>query len=473
MLGKLRSFSKSKLAGVLVAIIIVPFVFWGMGSVFSGGNTNSIVKINNYNISTKDFVTHLNKSGLTQVEIRENLKNNILEEQLAELISMNIVDIEIKNLNFSLSEKSLVKIIKQDKNLQDDEGNFSRIKYEKLLLENNLSASDYENILKRNELKNKLFAYISGGIRSPYFKANKIYTDQNKEIDLNYIKLNNFYKKKNDFTETEINEYIKNNEDKLKKDAIDFSYIKITPQKLIQSDNFNQEFFDKIDSIENEIFNGSGVKNISSKYNLELLDVSNYMGENSKEDFFDEIYEKKNQEKIQLIDKNEFFLIYEINNIEKILPTNKKFKNFVTNKLYELNKFNYNKNLLEKIQNKKFTQQNFFNLADDDQKIEKILLKSISEENLFSNDSNKLIYSRPKKSFLLINDNENNIYLAFIENIIINNISKSDIKINTFRKLSNYTIKSNLYSSYDVLVNKKYKIEINKKTLERFKNQFN
>ena len=46
MLNKLRGFSNTKLAGVLIAIIIIPFVFWGMGSVFSGGNTNSIAKIN-------------------------------------------------------------------------------------------------------------------------------------------------------------------------------------------------------------------------------------------------------------------------------------------------------------------------------------------------------------------------------------------------------------------------------------------
>ena len=39
MISKLRGFSNSKLAGVLVGIIIIPFVFWGMGSVFSGGNT--------------------------------------------------------------------------------------------------------------------------------------------------------------------------------------------------------------------------------------------------------------------------------------------------------------------------------------------------------------------------------------------------------------------------------------------------
>ena len=62
MIGKLRGFSNSKLAGVLVGIIIIPFVFWGMGSVFSGGNTNSIAKIDNKNISTQDFVDHVNSS---------------------------------------------------------------------------------------------------------------------------------------------------------------------------------------------------------------------------------------------------------------------------------------------------------------------------------------------------------------------------------------------------------------------------
>ena len=65
MLNKLRNFSKGKLAAVLVAIIIIPFVFWGMGSVFSGGNTNSVAKINNHNVSTQDFVDFI-KSTFTE-----------------------------------------------------------------------------------------------------------------------------------------------------------------------------------------------------------------------------------------------------------------------------------------------------------------------------------------------------------------------------------------------------------------------
>ena len=46
MIGSFRNFAKSKFAGIFFVIIIIPFVFWGMGSVFSSGNTNSIAKIN-------------------------------------------------------------------------------------------------------------------------------------------------------------------------------------------------------------------------------------------------------------------------------------------------------------------------------------------------------------------------------------------------------------------------------------------
>ena len=76
MLNKLRNFSKGKMATVLVAIIIVPFVFLGMGSVFSGGSTNSVAKLNNYNISTKDFVEFINKSKINPELIRDNIDNN-------------------------------------------------------------------------------------------------------------------------------------------------------------------------------------------------------------------------------------------------------------------------------------------------------------------------------------------------------------------------------------------------------------
>ena len=50
MISSFRNFAKTKFAGLLVFIMIIPFVFWGMGSMFSSGNTNNLAKINKSNI---------------------------------------------------------------------------------------------------------------------------------------------------------------------------------------------------------------------------------------------------------------------------------------------------------------------------------------------------------------------------------------------------------------------------------------
>ena len=107
MLGSFRNFSKSKFAGVLVFIMIIPFVFWGMGSMFSSGNTNTLAKINKTNISTQEFIDYLNSSGIPQETIRENLKNNIIEELLSNLISTKLLELEIENYNLIISKNTL------------------------------------------------------------------------------------------------------------------------------------------------------------------------------------------------------------------------------------------------------------------------------------------------------------------------------------------------------------------------------
>jgi len=473
MLNKLRNFSKGKLATILVAIIIIPFVFWGMGSVFSGGNTNSVAKINNFNISTKDFVDHINKSNINTDIIKENIENNILEELLTELISNSLIDIEIKDLNILISDKILVERIKKSKIFHDEKKQFSRLKYEKYLLENNISATSFEFRLRKKDLKNKLFKYIGGGIKSPYFITNKTYKDETKQIELSYLDLNNVYKKKDEFSNIEVETFIKENEEKLKKELIDFSYVKITPQNLVQGTEFNENFFSKIDELENQILNGSNIIEISSSFELKVKQIKGIVDKNNEELIFNEIYQKRNQEKIQILDKNDYYLLYEIDNIKKVLPekNNVEFIESVKFQLFEQNKYDYNKDLLLKIQNKNFVNYDFVKLVDNNNLIKKITINSIKENNFFTSDSIKLLYSLPENNFLLIGDKDNNIYIAKIENVTTNDLSdKNDLS--SYNKLASNKIRNNLYSSYDLLMNVKYKININQNTLERLKNHF-
>ena len=100
MISKFKSITNSKLSWVIVALIAIPFVFWGMGDVFTKGNTNNVAKINNNTISVTDFINHINESGLNENLIIENIDKNIFEELLSQLISKELMKILLSSLTF-------------------------------------------------------------------------------------------------------------------------------------------------------------------------------------------------------------------------------------------------------------------------------------------------------------------------------------------------------------------------------------
>ena len=62
MIGSLRKFSSSIYAKILMGIIIIPFVFWGMGSSFKGGNKNVVVIIDEEKYTIQDFANYIQKT---------------------------------------------------------------------------------------------------------------------------------------------------------------------------------------------------------------------------------------------------------------------------------------------------------------------------------------------------------------------------------------------------------------------------
>ena len=90
----------------------------------------------------------LNESGVPQKTIKENIDNNIIEELLSNLISTTLISLEIENFNISISDLTILKKIKSNKNFLDENNIFQRTKYEKFLLSNNMSAPLFELKLK-------------------------------------------------------------------------------------------------------------------------------------------------------------------------------------------------------------------------------------------------------------------------------------------------------------------------------------
>jgi len=472
MINIFKNLTKKKIGGLLlILIIIIAFGFGGFGGGFNIGNQNNIAKINKKNITTQDFMDYLNQSGLSQQVIKENIDKNIIEELLSTLISTTLLNLEIKDLELSIPEETLIKRIQKNVKFHDKNGNFKRTLYEKFLLLNNTTAPIYERKLKNNALQKQLFTFISGGTKSPKFLVSKYYKEKMKKLSIDYINLENSYKKKEAFTNQEVQTFISENSDKLKREYIDFSYVIITPKKLTGLDEFNQTFFDKIDDIENKISKNIDFKIIIDELNMSAIIEKEYTNVGNKETIENKIFNSR-KDKIEILEDKGTYIFYQIDEINTKLPdiNDDKFEAQIRNLLFKKEKFQFNKNILNQIDTKKFNQALFNNLGNNN--IKKIILNSIEDTEKFEINSIKILYSLPINSFALIADDKDNIFVAKIINYKNQNISQNSSEYNGISNEASAQNRNNILKSYDYILNNKYKVVVNEKTLDRVKSYF-
>ena len=456
---------------VLIIVIIIAFGFGGFGGGFLSNNQNNLAKINRTNVTKNDLINFINQSGINEKTIQDNLEKNIIEELLSSLVSTILLDLEIKDFNINLSEKSLSNKIKLNDNFIDEDGVFQRIKYEKFLLENNISAPQFEKRLKDRELQKKLFDFIGAGTVSPQFLVKKLYKKENRKLEIDFIDLEIFYKKSNEINDQVLKKFVNENKDNLKVEYIDFKYAIINPQNLIGTNEFNQEFFDKIDQIENKILNDLSLEDISKEFSLNLETINNYRYSIKNDPITKQIYERRNNE-FDIFESKENFIFYKINKIEEREPdiNDPETKKEILELVIQKNKFDFNKKLLEQIKDKKFFENDFLKLGKDN--IQSLTLNSVKDNKKFEINSVEILYSLPLFSFTLISDDKDKIYLAKIKKYNDIKFDENSENYKSFISKENTQIRNSILQSYDYFLNDKYNVNINQVAINNIKNLF-
>ena len=479
MLGSIRKFSTSIYAKVLLGIIIIPFVFWGMGPL-TGGNKNIIVTIEKEKYSIQQFNNFMQRIAVKKIEA------NHVDKLLYKFIGEKLMELEIKNLGIKLSDKSLSKLIKNQKKFKR-ENKFSRIDYEKFLVENNLSAVNFESLLLKEEKKNQLLDYIGGGIVPSKFSVNIAYNRINQKRIIEIINLNDVLKEKLNFSEKQIENYFEINRDKYIEIYKSAKLIELNPKKLVENKEFNDLFFKKIDDIDDLIIGGKKLDFIINKYTLEKPRqfIINELGEDINsgtnvkltKNLIKKIFNLNNIEPTILVeDENKFFIIEFIKT--KNIERNIKDTNIRKKILLDLEKQARRGLIVElygKISKNNFTKYDFDKLSKDS----KVNIEIIKIQN--QNDVKKLkkeiineVYSFAEKKIIIVNDiglNENFlIYIDKVENV---SIEENADEYQKYLNLSKIKLMSDLYNTYDNYLKQRYEIDINYQALNTVKNYFN
>ena len=104
MLSSLRKFSNSVYAKIFLGIVAIPFIFWGMGSSFTGGSKNVVVVIDKEIFTTQDFASFIQRYSTPEQKFNE--------KEIEDLLSLFIGDklIDVKIVNYSWRNKHIKSI---------------------------------------------------------------------------------------------------------------------------------------------------------------------------------------------------------------------------------------------------------------------------------------------------------------------------------------------------------------------------
>ena len=482
MLGPIRKFSSSIYAKILMIIIIIPFVFWGMGSNFMGGSKNVIVVIDKEKYSSQAFFNFIEKFASPN----QKIESDQIDKLLSNFIGEKLMEKEVEHFGFKLSDKSLSELIKMQQNFKR-ENKFSRVEYEKFLLKNNITAAEFESDLSKYEMKKQLFDFIGGGIIPSKYMINMAYDKTNQKRNIELINLNDIFKKKINFSENQINTYFKNNKNNYKEIYKSIKLIQLNPKKLVGNEEFNDAFFKKIDEIDYMLIEGKNLDNVIQNFNLQKAELItlNISGKdinlktinNISENLAKNIFNVADEESAFLIEMKDEYFIAEIIKTEEVQRQidNKAVRKNILLNLEIKSKRKFMSEIIAKINKNNFTKSDFNKLSNDESvTIKKITLKNQNDDSALKKDLISHIYAFPEKKIIVVSDmNFTENFLVYIDKIENVNIKDNSDKYREYLDLSKIKITNDLYNTYDNYIRKRYKIDINYQALDIVKNRFN
>ena len=484
MLTSIGKYSKSFFIKVLVGIIILPFIFWGMGDVFRGGNQNVLVTIDSEKISSQEFINYLNKLNISEEERKNASKSDLVEKILSDYIGRKIISLEVKDLGVKVTDKSLKKIIINDQTFFKD-GNFSRTAYEKFLLESSITAPAFEENIIRQEKKRQLLNFLSGGIRIPDFLIENEFKKENQIKEIKYIDLNNYYNNKI-ISQDEIKKIYDNNKKNFIKIYKNLSYAELKPELLIGTNDYNEKFFEKIDKIENDILDGVNIEKIVSKNNTKLkktgpVDKDKNNDKNIKipqinSDLFNRIFSIKNTKVPELINIDNKYFIVEVNDLTKTnkLISDPEVQKIIKSQIQIKDKFENNTKIAKEISLGDFNLKKMQDYANKNQlQVKYLKISSLKENKIFTKSLNKRIFETKNGSISLITDSMlSKNFIIYTEKTTFKDFNKNSNDYEKYKSKARLNIANKIYGTYDKSMNIKYNVDFNNKAISRIKNSF-
>ena len=480
-IGKL---SKSFFIKLLVGIIILPFIFWGMGDVFRGGNQNVIASVDSNKISTKEFINYINRLNLNEEQIKNLSKTDLIEQILSDYIGKKVMSLEIEKLGIVVNDNALRDIIKNDKTFFKD-NKFSRTEYEKFLIQSGITAPQFEANIVEQEKRRQFLSSLAGGIVIPEILVEKEFRKENQSKTIQYIDLEKYHSK-NKPSQEDIKELYERNKNVFFTELKSIRYAEIKPELISGSKEYNENYFKQLDIIENNVLDGQSFEETVNANNLKILEFNKINAkkenqaknqvENLPDNLFKKIFNIKIPQSPEIINLDGKYYLAEIKDKEK--------KNRPMNDPEVLEALNAQLSFKKKIENNTslakdislgaFDGANYKKFAIDNGLVVKdYKISNLKQNDIFNEGLIKQIFlTKDGDINLLTNNTLTKSFLVSTKKTEYKKLDKNSSEFEQYEAKARLNLINKIYQSYDENANQKYKVEVNQRTVDRVKNSF-
>jgi len=195
MLDLMRKNAGSWIIKGLLGIIVVVFVFWGVGS-FRAQRGNKVALVNGEVITGQEYQEAYNNL-VEQVRARfgKNLDENMLKtldlkkKTLDRLIERKIVIKEAEKLKFRVTNEELSQAIVNIKAFQSD-GIFNKKVYERVLSQNHSTPEVFEASVKESLMIERIMSFVTGGVKISEQEALEWFKWKGASVNVDYVNFN-------------------------------------------------------------------------------------------------------------------------------------------------------------------------------------------------------------------------------------------------------------------------------------------
>ena len=476
--------SKSFFLKLLVGIIILPFVFWGMGDVFRGGNQNVVATVDSNKISTQEFVNYINRLNLNKEQVKNLSKTDLVEQILSDYIGKKVMSLEIEKLGIVVSDQALRDLIKNDKSFFKD-NKFSRTEYEKFLLKSGITAPQFESNIVEQEKRRQFLSSLAGGIVIPEILVEKEFRKENQTKTIKYINLDKYHSK-NKPSKKSIKELYDRNKNVFFTELKSIRYAEIKPELISGSKDYNENFFKQLDIIENNVLDGQSFEDTTEAHNLKIIEFNKINAkkeneeknklENLPDNLFKKIFNLKNPQSPEVLNIEGKYYLAEIKNEEKKnRPMNDpEVLEALTAQLSFKEKIENNTSLAKDISLGAFDGDNYKKFADDNGLIVKeYKISNLKQNDVFSESLIKRIFlTQDGEINLITNSTLTKSFLISTKKTEYKKLDKNGNEFEQYEAKARLNLINKIYQTYDENANQKYKVEVNQRTIDRVKNSF-